>query len=326
MITRRTFVSGSAALATGALAPGFAFAQSDYPNQPVRCICMFPPGTGADVLVRFFANKLSKLTGKNFIVENRAGAFGNIATEYVARAKSDGYTVYIAPGSSVFAAAAHLFKKLNFDPVNDFEHISTFAKLSFILMVSSSSPFKTVADLTEYLKAQGDKASYGSIANTGLVASELYKAGFGLKTVEVKYKDPGAMANDLLNGQTSFVHIDPITFAAHVKEGRMRPLCIAAGERLKALPDIPSAKEAGIPNCDLTAWWSVHTPKGVPQPILSKLEQWINEVVKDPETVQFLANTGNDPFPNNQQGLRDLLAREIQAWEGYVKLANIEKL
>lgn len=324
MITRRDFTAGAAAGLFGL--PAVAIAQADYPTQPVRCICMFPPGSGADVLVRFFANKLSKLTGKNFIVENRAGAFGNIATEYVARAKPDGYTLYIAPGSSVLAASPHMFKKLNYDPINDFEHISTFAKLSFMLVVAASSPFKTVADLTAHLKKEGDKANYGSIANTGLVASELYKAAFGLKTVEVKYKDPGAMGNDLLNGQTAFVHIDPITFAAHVKEGRMRPLCIAAAERLKALPNIPGAKEAGIPNSDLTAWWSVHTPKGVAKPILDKLEQWINEVVKDPETVQFLANTGNDPFPNDQKGTRALLERDTRAWEGYVNLAKIEKM
>ncbi len=325
MITRRDFAAGTVAAGVTGLA-GPSFAQSDYPNQLVRCICMFPPGSGADVLVRFFANKLSKLTGKSFIVENRAGAFGNIATEYVARAKPDGYTIYIAPGSSVLAASQHVFKKVNYDSLNDFEHVATFAKLSFMLVISSSAPYKTLPELTAFLQKEGDKASYGSLANTGLIASELYKAGFGLKTVEVKYKDPGAMSNDLLSGQTAFVHIDPITFAAQLKDGRMKALCMASGERLKALPDIPSAREAGIPNSDLNAWWSVHTPKGVPQPILDKLEGWINEVTKDPETVKFLADTGNDPFPGNQKSTRALLEKELKAWEGYVAIAKIEKI
>ena len=325
MITRREFTAGAAAAGLAGLT-GTAFAQADYPNQPVRCICMFPPGSGADVLVRFFANKLSKLTSKNFLVENRAGAFGNIATEYVARSKPDGYTIYIAPGSSVLAAAPHLFKKINYDPLNDFEHITTFARLSFMLVVAASSPYKTVADLTAHLKKEGDKASYGSIANTGLASSELYKAAFDLKTVEVKYKDPGAMANDLLNGQTAFIHIDPLTFAAHLKEGRMRALCMASGERIKALPDIPSAKEAGIANSDVTAWWSVHTPKGTPKAILDRLEGWFNDVTADPETAKFLQAGGNDPFPGNQASTRALLEKELKNWAGYVKLAKIEPI
>ncbi len=324
-ITRRDFAMGAAASSFAGLAAP-AIAQADYPNQAVRCICMFPPGAGADVIVRFYANKLSKLTGKTFIVENRAGAFGNIATEYVARAKPDGYTIYIAPTSSVLAAAPHLFKKLNFDPLNDFEHITTLFKISFMLVVAANSPFKTVADLTAHLKKEGDKANYGSIANTGLVASELYKSEFGLKTVEVKYKDPGAMANDLLSGQTAFVHIDPITFASHLKEGRMRALCMASAERIKALPNIPSAREAGINSSDLTAWWSLHSPKGTPGPIVDKLETWMNEVVKDPETATFLAATGSDPFPGDRKTVRSLLESDLKAWEGYVNLAKIEKL
>lgn len=151
-------------------------------------------------------------------------------------------------------------------------------------------------------------------------------AEFGLKTVDVKYKDPGAMANDLLSGQTAFVHIDPITFASHLKEGRMRALCMASAERIKALPNIPSAKEAGINNSNLIAWWSLHAPKGTPGPILDKLEMWMNEVVKDPETASFLAATGSDPFPGDRKTVRTLLESDLKAWEGYVNLAKIEKL
>src|SRR6185295_14652176 len=144
------------------------------------------------------------------ITENKVGAFGNIATEFVARSKPDGYTLYIAPGSSFLAAAASLFKKLPFDPVNDFEHVTTLSKLPFILVVSGDSPYKTAADLTAYLKQQGDKASYGSAANTGIVSSELYKANFGLNTVEVKYKEAGALLNDLWGNNLAFTHLDPV--------------------------------------------------------------------------------------------------------------------
>lgn len=322
LITRREFVVGAAAMSSSAFA-GSAFGQASYPTQTIRTICMFPPGTGADVLVRFYANKLSKLAGKSVIVENRAGAFGNIATEAVYRAKPDGYTIYIAPGSSVLAAAPSLFKKINYDPLNGFEHVTTLGKLSFMLVVAGDSPYKTVAQLTDYLKKQGDKASYGSVANTGLVSSELYKAAFGLKTVEVKYKDASAAANDLMSGQLAFVHIDPITFAAQIKQGKIRPLSQASAERIKAMPEVPGAKEAGIPNSDLTAWWSVHTPKGVPKPILDKLEGWFNQISADPETGDFLKKAGTDVFPGTQASVRALLEKDLKAWKGYVELAKI---
>ena len=137
-------------------------------------------GTGADVFVRFYGRKLQDKLGKTIITENKVGRFGNIATEYVASSKPDGYTLFIAPGSSFLAASPSLFKKLAFDPVNDFEHVTTLSKLPFILVVSGDSPVQIVAELTAYLKQQGDKASYASVANTGLVSSELYKANFGL--------------------------------------------------------------------------------------------------------------------------------------------------
>ncbi|MDH7799422.1 MULTISPECIES: tripartite tricarboxylate transporter substrate binding protein [unclassified Beijerinckia] len=325
MFTRRQFVAAGAGAATIPLASG-AFAQSDYPAGPLRAICMFPPGTGADVLVRFYANKLSQLSQRTVIVENKPGAFGNIATEYVARAKPDGLTIYIAPGSSVLAAAPHLFKKLSFDPINDFEHVTTLSKLAFILCVPASKPWKTVADLTAYLKEQGDKASYGSVANTGLVSSEIYKAQFGLKAVEVKYKEATAMYNDLINEQLAFFHIDPVGIKGLIDQGKVRPLALGAAERMKALPDIPGAREAGIPNSNLIAWWSVHMPAKTPKPLLDKLEVWFNQIAIDPETVKFLSNIGTDPFPGNSTMLKELLLADTKAWGDYVKLAKIDLL
>ena len=142
MVSRREMLqSGAGALIASAVGPVTVFAQvADYPNKPIHAICMFPPGSGADIIVRFFAKKLSDVSGKTVVVENKAGAFGNIATEAVARSKPDGYTIYIAPGSSVFAAAKHLFTKLPFDPVNDFDHVALIAKLPFVLIVNGDSP------------------------------------------------------------------------------------------------------------------------------------------------------------------------------------------
>ncbi len=303
-----------------------AWADDAWPARELHSICGFPPGSGADVFVRFYGKKLEDKLGKTVITENKVGAFGNIATEYVARSKPDGYTVFIAPGSSFLAAAPSLFKKLSFDPINDFEHVTTLSKLPFILIVSGDSPYKSVADLTEYLKQQGDKASYASVANTGLVSSELYKANFGLTTVEVKYKDAGAMLNDLWGHNVVFAHLDPVTAMAHLKSGKLRALATSSKERFVSLPDIPSASEAGITNSDIIGWWSVHMPKGTPKPILDQLETLFNQIAVDEETKRFLANLGSDPLPGNSQMLKSLLVKDTDAWREYVKLAKIEPL
>jgi tripartite-type tricarboxylate transporter receptor subunit TctC len=327
MLSRRDLLRSAAAASVvmPAISTG-AFAQDAWPARDIHSICGFPPGTGADIFVRFYNNALQQKLGRTIITENKTGAFGNIATEYVARSKPDGYTLYVAPGSSFLAAAANLFKKLPFDPVNDFEHVTTLSKLPFILIVAGDSPYKNVADLVKDLKAKGDKGSYASVANTGLVSSELFKANFGLNTVEVKYKEATAMLNDLTGKNVIFAHLDPVTANAHLKSGRIRALATSSRDRFKALPDIPSAAEQGITNSNLIAWWSVHMPKGTPKPILARLEKEFNEIAVAPATVQFLSNLGSDPFPGNSELLKKTLVDDIKAWGEYIKLAKIEQV
>jgi tripartite-type tricarboxylate transporter receptor subunit TctC len=269
---------------------------------------------------------LQERLGKTVIVENKVGAAGNIATEYIARSKPDGYTIGIMPGSSLLAAASSLFKKLPFDPLNDFDHITTLSKLPFVLIVSGDSPHKTVADLTAYLKQQGDKASYGSVANTGIISSELYKAAFGLPTIEVKYKDPGAMLNDLWGGNIAFAHLDPPGSMAHIKSGKVRALATSSRDRLTSMPDIASAREVGIGDADIVGWWSVHTPKGTPLAIRERLEKEFNAIAASEENRKFLAPIGSDPLVGNSEMLQKLLASEIKAWAEYVKIAKIEQI
>ena len=308
--------------------PGFsrlAWSQSgEWPSREIHAICMFAPGTSPDVFTRHVGKQIQDAFGKPVIVENKVGAFGNIATEYVAKARPDGYTIYIAPGSSVFAAAPHLFKKLPYDPLNDFDHITTVARLPFLLLVSGNSPYKTVADLVADLKQKGDTASYGSVANTGLVGSELFKAQFGLKTLEVKYKDPFTLMQDIWGGNLAFFHLDAATVDAHLKTGKLRALSTTSQDRAKATPDIPSARETGIVNSDMYAWWSVHTPKGTPKPILDTLERWFNEFVASDAGQKFMTEFKWDPFPGNSKELKELIVKETKVWGDYVKLAHIE--
>lgn len=326
MISRRRLLLSASATALAPYVSRHAIAQDAWPSREIHAICGTPPGSGADAIVRFYARKLQEASGKTVVVENKPGAFGAIATEYVARSKPDGYTVFIAPTSSYLAAAPSLFRKLAYDPINDFEHVTPLAKNTFVLCVAGDSPHKTVAELTAYLKEKGDKASYGSLANTGLVSSELYKANFGLKTVEVKYKETLACYNDLFAGNLAFIHTDPTSGGGHFRSGKLRPLATASAERLQSIRDIPSAREAGITNSDVIGWWSVEMPKGTPKPVLDKLETWFNQIAVAPDTTAFLANIGCDPFPGSSTMLRELLVKETNAWREYVKLAKIAPL
>jgi tripartite-type tricarboxylate transporter receptor subunit TctC len=326
MLSRRKMLLSSAGAALAAPSVVITLrAEESWPAREVHAICMFPPGTGADIYVRFFARKLQEAVGKTVIVENKVGAFGNIANEYVARSKPDGYTIYIAP-TNLLAIAPHLYTKLSYDPLSDFETVTTLFKLPFILIVSGDSPFKSVADLAGYLKQRGDQASYASVSTVSLVSAELFKAQFGLKTVEVKYKESSAALADLWGGNVVFLYLDPAGSAAHIAAGKLRALAVTTANRVEALSDIPGSAEVGIMNSDLFSWWSVHTPKGVPKPILDKLEWVFNQIAVEPDTKAFLAKTGSDVFPGNAKLARELLVKGVKDWGGYVKLAKIEPL
>lgn len=325
MISRRAFnlSASAAALIVSAMATPLV-AQPAYPTQPIRSIAMFPPGTGADIRIRFYAKKLADLAGQPVVVENKPGAFGNIATETVARSKPDGHTIYIAPTSSTHAAAPHLFKKLPFDPIADFEQVTTLSQSSFVLCVSGKSPFKTVPDLVAHLKAKGDKGSYGTIAIPSLIAGELFKNAFGLETLEIKYKDQGSFINELNAGHTDFFYVDLGTIASQLKAGTVRPLAMASAKRLATVPDIPGAAEAGIPGMNLEIWWSVSVPAKTPQPIRDQLERWFNQIVADPETNAFNATNGSDALPGNAALAREMLVEHTKRWAEYARIAKIE--
>jgi tripartite-type tricarboxylate transporter receptor subunit TctC len=324
VLTRRNALTSIIATGSFACLPSAVLGQESWPAREIHVICPFAPGSGADFLSRFYARKLQEISGKTVIVENKVGAQGSIASEYVARSKPDGYTIYIIPGMNVFASAPHVFKKLPFDPVNDFEHIGTLAKLPLLLVVSAGSPYHSVADLVRDLKARGDKASYASLSNTSLFCAELFKKNFGLATFEVKFKDFPSSLNELNAGNVSFTYLDAPQALGHIREGRIRALVATIAERTPALPEIPGAREAGISNMDIPFWWSVHVSKGTPGPILQKLETWFAAITAAGDTVKFLAENGISPFPGGPDSLKELLIRDTAKWAEYAKIAKLE--
>ena len=310
------------AVALCAFVPATGYSQ-DYPAREIRAICPFGPGTGADIVVRYFAQKISELSGKPVITENRAGAQGLLATEAVAKSKPDGYTIAITPASSTLAAAAHLYKKLPFDPVKDFEPVATISTLSFALMTDPKKGFKTVADLTKFLKEKQGDRFYASSANTGTVAAELYKKAIGLDIKRVNYKSGPDAINDMLSGSIDFWFTDASFAVGQVANGKLTALGVTGPKRSGALPEVPTLIEAGLP-VDLTAWWGVLVPAGTPKPIVDKLAGWIAQISSTEETKQFLAKFANDPLPGDAALLRKMLQTDIERWGDYVKIAEIE--
>lgn len=325
MTLSRRLLLRTAALA-GALAcvalPAMA---QDYPSRDIKAICNFPAGSGADVFVRFFSEKLSALAGKPVVVENRGGAFGNIGTEAAAKSKPDGYTILIIPGSATLAAASHTFKKLPFDPVKDFTPITTLAKVAFVLVVDPKSPAKTVAELTPLMKAKGDKASFGVGSNTALISASLYNKLAGLQAKKVQYREMQTLMNDMSATNIDFVFGDAVFASEQSRAGRVRPLAVTSGERMPSLPDVPTMVEAGVKDFgELVSWWGVFVPTGTPPDVVAKLEGWFNQIARSDDTKKFLSNLGSLPFPGSSKMLTELLANDIKKWGEYVKLAGIE--
>jgi tripartite-type tricarboxylate transporter receptor subunit TctC len=300
------------------------FAQLDYPTREIRSICNFAIGSGADILVRWYSDQLSKLAGRPVIVENRPGAQGNIATDVAAKSRADGYTIMITPASSTLAAAQHIFKKLPFDPVKDFTPVTTLAKLSFVVAVEASRPFNSVGDLVEYLKKKPDHGAYGTGSNTGQVAAELFKELAGLRTTNVNYNAPGDAIRDLLSGQLDFISYDVTFMSGQHRGGKVRILAMTSATRVGAFPDIPTLAESGFKGFDLTPWWGVVVPAGTPKPIVDRLASWFNQIAVSDETRKFLANAATDPFPGNGEMMANLIRRETEQWGNFVKLAKIQ--
>ena len=257
----RALSLAAALAAASVIMPTDARAQS-YPSQDIRLICAFPPGSGADVLVRYFGEKLRPITGRTVIVENKAGAGGNIATEYVARAKPDGYTIYVHAATAV-AANQHLFKKPPVDAGKAIQIAASINRQPFMLVVDAKSPYKTVADLTAAMKQKGDKATYATAAPTGTIMGEIYKDATGIKAIEVNYKTAPDSLNEMLSGKVDYGMHDPVFSLAQQREGRLRILAVSTGKRLDANPEAPTMAESGVP-LDLTGWWAALSPPARP--------------------------------------------------------------
>jgi tripartite-type tricarboxylate transporter receptor subunit TctC len=312
------------ALALAAGLGAAAASAQDYPSQDIRVVCAFPAGSGADVLVRYFAEKLRPIVKRTVIVENKAGAQGNIATEYVAKAKPDGHAIYVHAGSAV-AANQHLFKKPPVDAVKAIQVVATINRQPWMIVVDAKSPHKTVAELTAAMKAKGDKATYGTAAPTGRIMGEIYKRATGVQAVEVLYRTGSDSLNEMSSGRLDFATLDPVLSLAQQRQGRLRILAVATATRLEASPDLPTMTELGIP-MDLTGWWAAMVPTGTPKPVVDTINKWFVEIVSSAETKTFLNKFGGDPYINTPEKAQELFLKAIEDWGDHIRLAKIEPM
>jgi tripartite-type tricarboxylate transporter receptor subunit TctC len=310
------------AVAAALSGAGTATAQQ-YPSQDIHFICGFAPGSGADIIVRFYAEKIRVLANRNVIVENRVGAIGNIATEYVARAKPDGYTVYIT-GASALAASQNISKNPSVDVGKQLQIVGTINKQPVMIGVRGDSPVRTIADLTAMLKAKGDKASYATSNPTAKVVGAMYKQQAGLQAVDVSYRTSAEYLNDLAAGNIDYAIPDNVFAVAQARAGRMRILAVSTGQRMKAAPDYPTMTELGYP-MDLQGWWAGLVPAGTPRPIVEQLGKWVSAVTASEDGKAFLASIASDPWVSGPDEAQAFFLKQIEQWGEYVRIAKIEK-
>jgi tripartite-type tricarboxylate transporter receptor subunit TctC len=294
-----------------------------YPNRDVHFICAIPAGSGADVIVRFLAEKMRPLMNQPIVVENRAGASGNIATEYAARSKPDGYTIYVHAGSAI-AANMHLFKRPPVDVARALQVVATINRQPFMVVVDAKRPWQSMAELTAYLKEKGDKSSYATVGPIGRAMGALYNQIAGLQSVEVHYKTAADSINDMASGALDYGMQDPQFSLAQARQGRLRILAVSTGKRLAANPDLPTMAEAGVPGVDLMGWFAAMVPAGTPRPIVDQLNAWFSQVVAADDTKRFLNSFGGDPWIATPEEGQARLRQDIEAWAEYVRVAKIE--
>jgi tripartite-type tricarboxylate transporter receptor subunit TctC len=317
----RLSMTAACAVATLVLAPRPAAAQT-YPAQDLHFICAYPAGSGADIFVRFYAEKLRPIIGRTILVENKPGAVSNIATEYVARAKPDGYTIYIQGASSI-AANMHLFKNPPVDVGKAIRIAAALNKQPYMLVVDGSRPWTSVAELTTYLKHKRDKASYATSNPPAKVMGAIYKARAGLEAVEVPYRTSFDTVNDMQSGALDYALYDPVFATAQAREGHMRILGVSTGARTNANPELPTMTESGVP-MDLLGWFAAMVPMATPRPIVDQINRWFNDLDATDEAKQFLNSIGGDPWITTPDEGQVRFLQDIKDWGEYVRTAHIE--
>ncbi|MDM0118149.1 tripartite tricarboxylate transporter substrate binding protein [Variovorax sp. J22R133] len=297
-----------------------AFAQ----NKPITVIVPYAPGGSADLVTRVIAQFAAPGIGSAVIVDNKTGGGGVVGWSAAARAAPDGNTLLTVELS--YAIAAGLIPTLPFDPKKAFTQITTAVKVPHVLVVNPAVPAKTVQEFIALAKAQPGKLNYGSGGNgtNTHLAGELFKSTTGTDIVHVAYKGAGAVLTDLMGNQVQALITSVPTALPHIKSGKLKALMVTGSERNAMLPDVPTAKEAGIPRMDIDYWIGIGAPAGTPQPVIDKLNKEFNAALAQPDAKKKIAEMGLTVVANTPAQATQLVNSEIQRWSAVIKQAGIK--
>ena len=316
--------SNRIALLVGALIlPAAATAQT-YPTKPIRLIAPSSPGSGVDIVARFFGQKLSESVKQQVVVDNRAGAGANLGAEIAAHAPRDGYTLFV--GTPAHTINPALYTKLNYDIIKDFAPISTLTTGQYVLVVHPALAAKSVKDLVAMARAKPGQLNYASAGNGNAthLAGELFRSLAKIDIVHVPYKGTGPALTDLMGGQVQFMFSNLTAALPQIKSGKMRALAVTGPKRSGSVPELPTMSEAGVPGYAVTSWFALLAPNGVAPDILKRLHAETVKAMSAPDMKDKLAGEGAEPMTSTPAELTAFLKAEIAQWGKVVKAAGIK--
>jgi tripartite-type tricarboxylate transporter receptor subunit TctC len=321
-MVRRRFLQFAAGAAAWPMRSTFAWAQA-YPSRPVRIIVGYAAGGAQDIVARLIGQSLSARLGQPFVVENRPGAGGNIATESVVKAAPDGYTLLLL--NTPDAINATLYDNLNYNVVRDIAPVADVAHMPGIMVMNPALPPKTVPEFVAYTKANPGKVNMASagVGSSGHLAGELFKMMTGADMVHVPYRGGAPALADLLGGQVQVFFGVLASSMGHIRAGRLRALAVTTATRSPALPDVPAVAES-VPGYEASGWSGIAAPKDTPKDIIDTLNQAINAALADPKTKAQLVALGGALAPGSPADFARFVAHETEKWRDVVRSANVK--
>lgn len=307
-----------------AMAPALVFAQSDYPNRPIKLVVPFPPGGTSDVMGRLMADELSKILKQPVVVDNIGGAGGIVGTERAIRLPADGYTL-IQSGVGQNAVAHGLDPKLKYNSMTDMIHLTQVHSGPNVLVVHPSMPFKTVKELVDYAKKNPGKLDYGfTHAASGHMAMELFKQTTGIFLTGIPYRGGGPLLNDLLAGTVPMIFINQDAALPHIKAGKIRPIAVSSLQRNPLYPDVPTVAESGYKDFQALSWSGLSVTKGTPPAIVEKLEAAMVQALQSEAVRQRLTSVGFVVPALGSKSYTQFVKAEIDTWSRVIKTAGIQ--
>ncbi|VTU46329.1 Argininosuccinate lyase (plasmid) [Variovorax sp. SRS16] len=319
---RRRALVGSLVLGGGLLAGAQSATAQVYPDKPIHMVIPFPAGGALDILGRLIGERLALQLKQPVLVENRAGAGGNVGAEYVARAAPDGYTILL--GSNPLATTA-LYPGLNFDVLKDFAPVAYIGYAPLILVVPENSPARSLKDILDAARSDPSKVSFASAGagSSGHMAAELLKSVANVSMLHVPYRGGAPALVDLIAGRVSFMLLDPPQSLPHIKAGRLRAIMVGSPTRFALLPEVQTAAEAGYPNLQAVVWWGFVAPAKTPREVVLRLNAEIQKALADPAVRARLAELGVSSEPKTPEQFGDYVKTETLKWNGLIKKAGL---